>query len=80
MQDQLYHVIKDVDVSDIKKLANSAFLNACIEETPSLYPALMIGGTRMTTKNGMVVAGKFIPPYTNIVAPQYLISRSGSPP
>ncbi|KAI5862504.1 cytochrome P450 [Durotheca rogersii] len=74
-QEKLYHELKDTDVSDIKALANLPFLNACIDETLRLYPALMTGGTRMTTQNGMTVAGRFIPPYTTIVAPQYLISR-----
>lgn len=73
---QLFEEVKDVDTSDIKIIANLTFLNACIDETLRLYPALMTGGTRMTTENGMMVAGKFIPPHTNIVAPQYIISRS----
>ncbi|KAI1662063.1 cytochrome P450 [Daldinia decipiens] len=74
-QEKLYYELMDIDVSDTKVLANLPFLNACIDETLRLYPALMTGGTRMTTQKGMTIAGRFIPPYTNIVAPQYLISR-----
>lgn len=74
--DDLFHELKGVDVSKTKALAELPFLNACINETLRLYPALMTGGNRMTTENGMMVAGKWIPPLTNIVAPQYIISRS----
>ncbi|KAK5993999.1 Cytochrome P450 monooxygenase FCK2 [Cladobotryum mycophilum] len=73
--DKLYDELNGVDASDVKALATLPYLNACIDETLRLYPALMTGGTRMTTQNGMTVAGRYIPPYTNIVAPQYLISR-----
>lgn len=74
-QEKLHHELRNIDVSDITTLANLPFLNACIDETLRLYPALMTGGTRTTTQNGMIIAGRFIPPYTTIVAPQYLISR-----
>ncbi|KAK7941421.1 benzoate 4-monooxygenase cytochrome P450 [Apiospora aurea] len=73
--EHLYQEVKDVDVADAKALASLTFLNACIEETLRLYPALMTGGSRMTTHGGLAVCGRWIPPYTNIVAPQYLISR-----
>ncbi|KAK6829555.1 hypothetical protein PG987_010139 [Apiospora arundinis] len=74
--DHLYQEVKDMDVTDAKKLANLVFLNVCIEETLRLYPALITGGSRMATQKDMTVAGRWIPPYTKIVAPPYLIART----
>ncbi|KAK6860496.1 cytochrome P450 [Apiospora arundinis] len=75
--DHLYQEVKDMDVTDAKKLANLVFLNVCIEETLRLYPALITGGSRMATQKEMTVAGRWIPPYTKIVAPR--ISSHGHP-
>ncbi|KAK8851119.1 cytochrome P450 [Apiospora arundinis] len=65
--EHLYQEVKDMDVTNAKKLAN--------EETLRLYPALITGGSRMARQKDMVVAGRWIPPYTTIVAPPYLIAR-----
>ena len=77
--DKCYAELKDVNVADQKTLAKLPHLNAVILETMRLYPALMTGGSRKTGMHGITVAGKFIPPHTTIVAPQYVITRSESP-
>ncbi|KAI0858813.1 cytochrome P450 [Xylaria cubensis] len=51
------------------------FLNGCINETMRLYPALPTGGTRQTVDKAITIAGRYIPPYTTIVAPRWSIGR-----
>ncbi|KAI1436364.1 cytochrome P450 [Xylaria sp. CBS 124048] len=74
--EKVYEELESVDdISDAKALAKLPFLNACITETLRLSPALVTGGQRKTGEKGLIVAGTFIPPYTTIVAPQWVISR-----
>ncbi|KAI1733400.1 cytochrome P450 [Xylaria scruposa] len=51
------------------------FLDACINETLRLYPAVPTGGIRQTLERGVHVNGRWIPPYTVIVAPRWTIGR-----
>jgi hypothetical protein len=76
---KLYEELQTLDnLSDSKELGKLPYLNACIVEVLRIYPALVTGGQRKTTKNGVTIAGTFIPPETTIVAPQWVISRSKS--
>lgn len=61
---------------DNKVLTRLPFLNAVLSESLRLHPALITGGSRQAGEHGITIAGTFIPPYTNIVAPQYHIARS----
>ena len=71
----LYEEVKDVDCMD-NKVFTLPFLNAVLNESMRLHPVLMTGGSRQASEHGVTIAGVFIPAYTNIVAPQYLIARS----
>lgn len=70
----------DVDVNDLKMLNRLPHLNAVLNETLRLYPALLSGGNRKTSENGATIAGRFIPPHTTIIAPRYSIARRKSTP
>ncbi|KAL6861927.1 cytochrome P450 [Trichoderma novae-zelandiae] len=67
--------VKDVDPTDLKALVNLPHLNAVIKEALRLHPALLTGGNRKTTANGLTIGGRFIPPNTTIVAPRYTLGR-----
>ncbi|PQE17502.1 cytochrome P450 protein [Rutstroemia sp. NJR-2017a BBW] len=71
----LHKEVKDVDCTDSRTLATLTFLNAVLDESMRLHPALMTGGIRQASKDGVTIAGVFIPSLTNIVAPQYCIAR-----
>ena len=73
--DKLYEELRDVDPSDIEALNRLPHLDACLTETLRLWPGLLTGGARKTGENGVWIAGRFIPPQTTIVAPQYVIAR-----
>jgi cytochrome P450 len=71
----LHGEVKDVDCTDSRTLATLPFLNAVLDESMRLHPALMTGGIRQASKDGVNISGVFIPSLTNIVAPQYCIAR-----
>lgn len=73
--DKLYEELRGVDPSDLEALNRLPHLDACVTEILRLWPGLLTGGTRKAAKNGVWIAGRFIPPETTIVAPQYVISR-----
>ncbi|CAJ2507920.1 Uu.00g091060.m01.CDS01 [Anthostomella pinea] len=73
--DKLYEELRGVDPSDFEALYRLPHLDACLTETLRLWPGLLTGGARKTGRNGLWIAGRFIPPETTIVAPQYVISR-----
>ncbi|KUI68202.1 Tryprostatin B 6-hydroxylase [Cytospora mali] len=73
--DKLYEELRGVDTTDLDALSKLPHLDACLVETLRLWPGLLTGGARKTGKNGAWVAGRFIPPETTIVAPQYVIAR-----
>ncbi|KAI1171366.1 cytochrome P450 [Nemania sp. FL0916] len=58
-----------------RSIEKYCFLDACIDETLRLYPAVPTGGIRQTTERGMHIAGKWIPPYTVIVSPRWTLGR-----
>lgn len=72
---KIYEEVKDLDVRDAKALSKSLHLEAVIAEGLRLYPALPTGGYRKTKESGITVGGIYIPPYTTVVAPRYIISR-----
>lgn len=73
--DQIYEEIKDVDPRDLKTLTALPHLNAVIKEALRMHPALLTGGNRKTTENGITIGATYIPPHTTIVAPRFSIQR-----
>ncbi|KAF7308180.1 hypothetical protein HMN09_00665800 [Mycena chlorophos] len=53
------------------------FLTACIQESLRLFPPVPTGGPRKIPKgDAKIIAGKLIPPETQIYVPAYVIHRS----
>ncbi|ORY67019.1 cytochrome P450 [Pseudomassariella vexata] len=65
----------DEITTDRKILCRLKHLNAVLNESLRLYPALPTGGARKSTKNGVTIGGNFIPPHTTIIAPRFSIFR-----
>jgi cytochrome P450 len=74
-EQRIYEEVRNLDVRDVKALSAAQHLEAVITETLRLYPVLLTGGNRKTQKDGIIIGGTYIPPYTTIVAPRYSISR-----
>ncbi|KAI0179154.1 cytochrome P450 [Hypoxylon sp. FL1284] len=67
---------RDVDERDFAKLASLPHLNAVIDETLRLMPpAGMTGTPRITGEQGVTFEDVYIPPFTKITAPRYVIMR-----
>ncbi|KAH7326308.1 cytochrome P450 [Stachybotrys elegans] len=73
--DGIYQEVRDADINDAKILAKLPCLNAAIKETLRLYPIIPTGGSRKTSKNGVMIGNVFIPPDTTIIGPRYTIQR-----
>jgi cytochrome P450 len=67
-----------VDESQITFSSTSQMtvMNAVIHETFRLYPPVPVALLRLTSKEGAIVAGTYIPPNTFIGIPQYSAYRS----
>ena len=65
---------------DNKTLQALPFLNAVIHETLRLHPPVPSGLLRETPPEGIVVAGRYIPGTTTVVAPNHTISRRKQQP
>lgn len=70
--------IQEVDISDANALASLPHLNGVIKEVLRLVPPAMTGGGRITGPEGLWVDGTFIPPFTKVTAPKYVIMRMES--
>ncbi|QPH02987.1 hypothetical protein C2857_007207 [Epichloe festucae Fl1] len=57
------------------KIMNIDLLNGIVQEALRLYPPSPSHPTRMTPPEGAMIAGRFIPGNTQVVAPQYVIGR-----
>ncbi|KAF2202990.1 cytochrome P450 [Delitschia confertaspora ATCC 74209] len=76
VQQKLREEIKSACIpSEYEEFQKATYLDACIDETLRLHPVLLTAGARQTTARGLTVAGRYIPPYTNIIAPRYSIGR-----
>lgn len=74
----IHQELADADITENKALAKLPLLNAAIQEALRLYPVLPTGGSRKTGKNGLMIAGVFIPPNTTVIGPRFTIQRSRS--
>lgn len=68
--------IEFVDTADANALASLPHLNGVIKEVLRLVPPAMTGNGRITGPEGLVVNNVFIPPFTKVTAPKYVIQRS----
>lgn len=73
--EKLLEELQAVDVNDRRALEKLPHLNALIDETMRLHPAVPTGGYRDSPPEGLTIGGRFIPGNTTIVAPRYTIFR-----
>ncbi|KAI1774065.1 cytochrome P450 [Hypoxylon cercidicola] len=72
---KLYTEVQDVNTYDFGVLEECVHLNAVIQETLRLHPAVPTGGYRQSPPEGVVINGTYVPGGITIVAPRYSISR-----
>ena len=72
---QIREEIRGIDQRDYKAIQRLRHLNACINETLRLNPAVPSAGLRLPPKEGMAICNVFIPEGTTIVTPQYSMLR-----
>lgn len=68
--------IANIDTLDANALPLLPHLNGAIQEILRLVPPAMTGGGRITGPKGLVLDGTYIPPFTKVTAPKYVIKRS----
>jgi cytochrome P450 len=70
------HIPEDPDEMIMDdKIMNLDLLNGIVQEALRLYPPSPSHPTRITPPEGAVIAGRFIPGDTQVMAPQYIIGR-----
>ncbi|KAI1387694.1 cytochrome P450 [Hypoxylon trugodes] len=69
-----YNVLGDQQFSPAR-LQSLPFLNGIINETLRLHNPVPGGLPRIAGPEGLTIAGKYIPPFTTVVAPRYHIAR-----
>jgi tryprostatin B 6-hydroxylase len=57
------------------QIMNIDLLNGIVQEALRLYPPSPSHPTRVTPPEGTMIAGRFIPGNTQVMAPQYVIGR-----
>ncbi|RYO96187.1 hypothetical protein DL765_011668 [Monosporascus sp. GIB2] len=67
---------RNVDLNDPTTLATLPHLNGFINETLRLVPPIMMGTSRLTGPEGLMLGNVLIPPYTRVTAPRYVILRT----
>ncbi len=65
-------------MSDHEVLKAMPHLNAVINEALRLHPALPSGGLRQTPKEGLTIAGQYLPGNVIVSAPRYSLGRCES--
>ncbi|KAI9669660.1 MAG: hypothetical protein M1831_007356 [Alyxoria varia] len=73
--EKLLEELQTIDMDDRDQLHALPYLNALVEETLRLHPAVPTGGYRETPPEGIQIAGRYIPGNTNIVAPRHSLGR-----
>lgn len=58
-----------------EQIMNNDLLNGIVQEALRLYPPSPSHPTRITPPEGCVIAGRYIPGNTQVMAPQYVIGR-----
>ncbi|KAI0545595.1 cytochrome P450 [Xylaria curta] len=69
-----YHVTSGAP-SMAQSLQSLPFLNSIINETLRLHNPVPGGLPRITGPEGVTIAGRYIPPFTTIIAPRYHVAR-----
>ncbi|PHH64775.1 hypothetical protein CDD81_4037 [Ophiocordyceps australis] len=78
LAEKLRHELQGINPHNLEALRQLPFLNALINETLRLHPAVPTGGYRDSPPEGCTIGGRFIPGNTTIVAPRYSIFRCKS--
>ncbi|KAI2629001.1 cytochrome P450 [Xylaria nigripes] len=74
-QHLLYDELQNLDVHNREQLQHCDYLNAIINETLRLHPAVPTGGYRQSSPAGAIVNKTFVPGNVTIVSPRYSIGR-----
>lgn len=72
---KLYTEVQEVNTYDFEALEECVHLNAIIQETLRLHPAVPTGSYRQSPPGGVIINGTYVPGGITIVAPRYSISR-----
>ncbi|OCK85010.1 cytochrome protein [Lepidopterella palustris CBS 459.81] len=67
--------IKTKEDFTLNKLAHLAYMNACLEESMRIYPPVCGYLPRTAPREGCVVAGKYVPPFTQASITPYAMSH-----
>ncbi|OTA54002.1 cytochrome P450 monooxygenase-like protein [Hypoxylon sp. EC38] len=65
----------ELQVTDLDAILTLPHLNGVVNEVLRLVPPAMTGNSRITGPNGFVFNDTFIPPFTKVTAPKYIIMR-----
>ncbi|KAI0191340.1 cytochrome P450 [Astrocystis sublimbata] len=74
-QELLFLELEGVDLYNRAILQQCDYLNAIIQETLRLHPAVPTGGYRVTGTQGVTMNNTYIPGNVTIVAPRYSLGR-----
>ncbi|KAI8633186.1 cytochrome P450 [Xylariaceae sp. FL1651] len=74
-QQKLFGELEGLDVHDSTELQSCEHLNAVINETLRLYPAVPTGGYRQTSSSGLHVGDLYLPGDVTIISPRYSLAR-----
>lgn len=75
LRSELFEKVKEGDEITNQKLQDAEVLNGCIYETLRLNPPVPSGLSRQTPKEGIMIGDTFIPGFTSIQIPSYVVGH-----
>ncbi|XDG05840.1 hypothetical protein ABKA04_005455 [Annulohypoxylon sp. FPYF3050] len=73
--DKIRSELQTVKPDDLDAILALPHLNGVVNEVLRLVPPAMSGNSRITGPDGLMLNGTFIPPFTKVTAPKYVIMR-----